>query len=108
LNIQRREKAASIIVRTRQVITALPANQLATRRLQSLGTNRAEIDGVLGGTLPLSRILAKRARIRVKLQTSHTSLHGPKVIAQPGWRGKKQTAAALSGAHIGFGSSREY
>jgi hypothetical protein len=36
LNFERREKAASIIVRAGQVIPALPADQLAARRLQPL------------------------------------------------------------------------
>src|ERR1700693_3232378 len=42
LNFQRREKRASVIVRARQVIPALRANQLATLRLEPVGTNRAE------------------------------------------------------------------
>jgi hypothetical protein len=58
LNFQRREKRASIIVRARQVIPALPANQLATLRLEPLGTNRAETDGVLTGTMLLAGIRA--------------------------------------------------
>jgi hypothetical protein len=90
LNFERREMAASIIVRAGQVIPALPANQLATRRLQPLGTNRAETDGVLRGTLLLAGILSNRAMIRVYMRSS---FHGPKVIAQPAWSGKKQTAA---------------
>jgi len=81
LNFQRREKAASIIVRARQVIPALPANQLATLRLEPLRTNRAETDGVLLSTLLLAGISEKRATIRVYM---HGSFHGPKVIAQPG------------------------
>jgi len=81
LNFQRREKAASIIVRERQVVPALPANQLATLRLQPLGTNRAETDGVLRSTLLLAGIRAKHTRVRVYM---HSSLLGPKVIAQPG------------------------
>jgi hypothetical protein len=81
LNIQRREKAASIIVRARQVISALPANELATRRLEPLGTNRAETDGMLLGTVLLAGFSGKRATIRVYM---HGSFHGPKVIAQPG------------------------
>jgi hypothetical protein len=81
LNFQRREKAASIIVRARQVISALPANELAMLRLEPLGTNRAETDGVLLGTVLLAGISEKRATIRVYMSGS---FHGPKVIAQPG------------------------
>jgi hypothetical protein len=81
LNFKRREKRASIIIRARQVIPALPANQLATLRLEPLGTNRAETDGVLFGTLLLAGIRAQYATIRIYM---HSSLHGPKVIAQPG------------------------
>jgi len=78
LNFQRREKAASIIVRARQVISALPANELATLRLEPLGTNRAETDGVLPGTRLLAGISAESATTRVYM---HSSFHGPKVIA---------------------------
>jgi hypothetical protein len=81
LELQRRENAASIIVRARQVIPALAAYELATLRLQPLGTNRAETDGMLRGRLLLAGILAMRASIRVYIQSS---FHGPKVIAQPG------------------------
>src|SRR5579864_1965816 len=81
LNFQRRKKAASIIVRARQVVPALPANKLASLRFQPLGTNRAEADGLVRGTLLLTGIFARRATIRVYL---HGSFHGPKVIAQPG------------------------
>ena len=81
LNFQRREKGASIIVRARQVISALAANELATLRLEPLGTNRAETDGVLLNTLLLAGIRAKRAAIGIYM---HSSFHGPKVIAQPG------------------------
>jgi len=81
LNFQRREKAASIIVRARQVIPAFTANELATLRLEPLGTNRAETDGVLLGTVLLAGISERRATIRVYM---HSSFHGPKVIAQPG------------------------
>lgn len=81
LNFQRREKAASIIVRARQVISAFTANELATLRLEPLGTNRAETDGVLLGTLFLAGISEKRATFSVY---THGSFHGPKVIAQPG------------------------
>jgi hypothetical protein len=80
-NFQRREKAASIIVRARQVISALPANELATLRLEPLGTNRAETDRVLRSTLLLAGIRAKRTTVRIYM---HSSFHGPKVIAQPG------------------------
>jgi hypothetical protein len=78
LNFQRREKAASIIVRARQVIAALPANELATLRLEPLGTNRAETDGVFLGTLVLAGFSEKLATTRVHM---HGSFHGPKVIA---------------------------
>jgi len=81
LKFQRRQKRASIIVRARQIIPALPANQLATLRLEPLGTNRAETDGVLFGTLLLAGIRPYRATIRIYM---HSSFHGPKVIAQPG------------------------
>src|ERR1700687_5480431 len=80
LNFQRREKRASIIVRARQVIPALSANQLATLRLEPLGTNRAETDGVFLSTLRLAGIRAKRATICIYM---HGLFHGPKVIAQP-------------------------
>jgi hypothetical protein len=80
LNFQRREKAASIIVRARQVIPAFTANELATLRLEPLGTNRAETDGVLLGTLMLAGIRTKNATIHIYM---HNSFHGPKVIAQP-------------------------
>jgi hypothetical protein len=85
LNVQRRNKAASVIVRAGHVIPALPTNQLAPLRFQSLGTDRAETDGVLRGTLLLAGIFTKRAAIHVCIQSP---LHGPKVIAQPGWGGK--------------------
>src|SRR5579863_1207613 len=81
LNFQRREKSASIIVRARQVIPALAANEPATHRLQPLRTNRAETDGMVRSHWLLAGIRAKRAAIRVYLLSS---LHGPKVIAQPG------------------------
>jgi hypothetical protein len=81
LNFQRREKAASIIVRARQVIPAFTANELATLGLEPLGTNRAETNGVLLGTVLLAGNSEKRATIRVYM---HGSFHGPKVIAQPG------------------------
>jgi hypothetical protein len=90
LNFQHREKAASIIVRARQIIPALPANELTTTWLQALGANRAETYGMLCSVLLLAGILAERATIRVYMRSS---FHGPKVIAQPGWSGKKQTAA---------------
>jgi hypothetical protein len=80
LNSQRREKRASVIVRARQVIPALGANQLATLRLEPLGTNRAETDGVLRNTLLLAGIRGQRATIRIYMRSS---FHGPKVIAQP-------------------------
>jgi hypothetical protein len=85
LNFQRREISASIIVRAGQVIPALPANQLATLRLQALGTNRAETDGMFLGILQFAGIRLKRPTIRAYMLSS---LHGPKVIAQPGWSGK--------------------
>jgi hypothetical protein len=81
LNFQRREKAASIIVRARKVISALLANELATLRLEPLGTNRAETDGMLLGTLVLAGFREKLATDRIYV---HSSFHGPKVIAQPG------------------------
>jgi hypothetical protein len=81
LHFQRRRKSASIIVRAGQVIPALPANQLATLGLQPLGTNRAETDGMLRNRPPLAGISAMGAAVRIYL---HSSLHGPKVIAQPG------------------------
>ena len=40
---------------------------------------------MLFGPLPLARIHAMHATIRVY---THNSFHGPKVIAQPRWRGK--------------------
>jgi hypothetical protein len=88
LNFERPQKA-SIIVRARQIISALPANQLATLRLQPLGTNGTETDGVLRSTALLAGILSNGGTIRVYL---YSSFHGPKVIAQPEWSGKKQTA----------------
>jgi hypothetical protein len=81
LDVQSREKAASIIVRARQVIPALPANKLATLRLEPLGTNRTETDGMLRRSLQLAGIRAKLAVIHFYM---HSSFHGPKVIAQPG------------------------
>jgi len=81
LKFQRREKAASIIVRARQVIPTLPANKFATLRLQPLGTDRAETDGMFRGALPLAGFRPKRAKIRIYM---HRPFHGPKVIAQPG------------------------
>jgi hypothetical protein len=78
LNIQSRQKTASVIVRARQVIPALAANQLATLRFEPFGTNRAETDGVLRSEFPLAGARAKRARIRFYMQAS---FHGPKVIA---------------------------
>jgi hypothetical protein len=74
-NFPHREKAASIIVRARQVIPALSANELATLGLQALGTNRAVTDRVLRRALSLGEVL------RICLLGL---FHGPKVIAQPG------------------------
>src|SRR5580693_241128 len=82
LNFQRREKSPSVIVRARQVIPALPANELATHRFQPLRTCRAETDGLVRSALLLAGIRANRAVIRIHLL--HSSFHGPKVIAQPG------------------------
>src|ERR1700723_876263 len=65
LKIRRREKAASIIIRARQVIPALVANQLATLGLQTLRTHRAKTHGMFRGLLPLAGIFANRATIRV-------------------------------------------
>jgi len=93
LNIQRRGKAASIIIRTRQVITALRTNKLATLRFEPFGANRTEIAGMLFGLLPLAGIHAMHATIRVY---THDSFHGPKVIAYPGWRGKSGDKVCLS------------
>jgi hypothetical protein len=79
--------AASIIVRARQVIPALAANQLAALRLEPLGTDRAVTYGMLRGRLLLVGL--------IPFCTSYTfcprgRFHGPKVIAQPGRGGKKQ------------------
>src|SRR5580692_11507751 len=85
LDVRRRQKAASIIVRARQVIPALPANQLASFRLQPLGTSRAEAYGMLRGARLLAGVRLKCITTRGYVQGS---FHGPKVIAQPEGRGK--------------------
>jgi len=81
LNFRRLEKSPSIVVRARQVIPALPANEFATHRLQPLRTYGAETDGLVHRTLPLAGIHANCALIPIYLRSW---FHGPKVIAQPG------------------------
>jgi hypothetical protein len=90
--------AASIIVRARQVVPALAANKFATLRFQPLGTNRAEIDGMLFLPRLPAGMRSKHATIRVCM---HSSFHGPKVIAQPGVRGKHGNDGVA--AQFGFG-----
>jgi hypothetical protein len=92
--------AASIIVRARQVIPALAANQLAALRLEPLGTDRAVTYGMLRGRLLLVGLipfytLYPRGR-----------LHGPKVIAQPGRGGKKQNLPAPDSARFSKNAAR--
>jgi len=64
-------------------------------RLEPLGTNRAVTNGLLRAVLLLAEGRSKRATIGLCI---HALFHGPKVITQPGGRGK--------GSHKGEGLGR--
>src|SRR5579871_4142628 len=78
-------RPASVVVRARQIVSALAADELAAPRLEPFRANGAEADGVIRSGFRPSGIRARRSAVGF---WAHSLFHGPKVIAQPGGCGK--------------------